>query len=459
MAGTPQQGAATDASGRPTARLPVSHLLRISAYWLGLTAIDSAVGLVVSNRLQYDGLVDPTLVGRTGAMIGIGVAAVGLLVQPTVGAISDYTVSRWGRRKPWIVIGSLLDVVFLLGIAYANTLIAIAAFAMLLAFSTNLARGPFQGYVPDLVPSPQVGVASGLVGLMQILGNVTGFALASFAARMTAADRDAAALTGREPANYLPLALVAVAVVELVTMVSVVLRVGKGRDPLPRHGRSWLAIARSAWAADILRERSYVWLVVSRLFFLMAGSILVNLMLAYLNFTHGLEQGPANDTYLIVLAVVLVANLIAIIPAARLSDRIGRKPVIYLSIAMGAAGVVFVGLSPNLTVAMIGAAAFGASAGMFLSVDWALMTDIIPKASAGRYMGLSNLATGAATPLGQALGGTVMDLVNVAAKSLHLGPRVAFLVGATLYILAGLTLRPVREPGRQPPGAAADPGA
>ena len=50
--------------------------------------------------------------------------------------------------------GSLLDVVFLLGIATANTLLALAAFVILLSFSTNIARGPFQGYVPDLVAEP-----------------------------------------------------------------------------------------------------------------------------------------------------------------------------------------------------------------------------------------------------------------------------------------------------------------
>ena len=128
--------------------------------------------------------------------------------------------------------GSLLDVVFLVGIANANTLLALGAFVMLLTFSTNIARGPFQGYVPDLVAEPQVGSASALVGMMQILGNVTGLVLANLAAI----------------AGNLQLALFAVAIVELVTMLSVVLRVGQGhaaqvraragrgpRSP-PRHG-------------------------------------------------------------------------------------------------------------------------------------------------------------------------------------------------------------------------------
>jgi MFS family permease len=438
----------TDARGRPKLALPFAHLARISAYWLGLTAIDAAVGLVVSNRVNYGGLVPTDMIGRTLTFIGLGGAILGIVVQPTVGAISDYTVSRWGRRKPWIVIGSVLDVFFLLGIAYSNSVLSIAAFVLLLSFSTNIARGPFQGYVPDLVPSRQVGLASAMVGLMQVLGNVTGFALASVAASLTASERNAAALAGRPAQDFLPLALVAVAVVELVTMASVVLRVSPGLPPRPREGRSWLTIAREAWATDILQERSYVWLVASRLFFLMGGSILVNLILSYLKLTHGLDQEAANNLNLVLLATVVVANLIAIVPAARLSDRVGRKPVIYLACAIGAVGMAIAAVAPTPTVALVGGALFGASAGMFLSVDWALMTDIIPKASAGRYMGLSNVATGAAAPLSLVVGGTTMDLVNTLVEGDAAGPRAAFIVGVVLYGVAVLLFRPVREPPR-----------
>jgi hypothetical protein len=88
---------------------------------------------------------------------------------------------------------------------------------------------------------------------------------------------------------------------------------------------------------------------------------------------------------------------------------------------------------------------------MFLSVDWALMTDIIPKAAAGRYMGLSNVATGAATPLSLFVGGFTIDLVNTAAGSLDLGPRVAYLLGVVLYAVAVILFRPVVEPPRATP--------
>ena len=159
-----------EAGARPTALLPMTQLLRISAYWLGLTAIDAAVGLFITNRLEFDHLVPTDDVGTSMFLIAAIGAIVGIIIQPTVGYISDYTVSRWGRRKPYIVFGSLLDVVFLLGIATGSSVLMLAAFVLLLSVSTNIARGPFQGYVPDLVAEPQVGMASGMVGLMQVAG-------------------------------------------------------------------------------------------------------------------------------------------------------------------------------------------------------------------------------------------------------------------------------------------------
>jgi len=432
-----------DGGARPTALLPLSNLLRISLYWLGLTAIDAAVGLFVTNRLEFDGLVPKDQVGQSMFLIGIGAAIVGIIVQPTVGYLSDFTVSKWGRRKPYIVIGSLFDVVFLLGIAMGNSVAVLALFMILLAFSTNIARGPFQGYVPDLVAEPQVGMASGLVGLMQVVGNVTGFLLVSLAVGL----------------GVMELSLVAVAIVELVTMLSVVLRVGKGMPPRPRQGRSWSRIARETWATDVLKERSYVWLLVSRLLFLTAGSLLVNFVLVFLGRAFGMDKEQANQMFVGILVVVVIANVLAIMPGSRLSDRVGRKPLIFAACAGGAVGAVIIGFAPTIPIALVGAFVFGAANGTFLAVDWALMTDIIPRASGGRYMGLSNVATGSATPLSIAIGGFVLDRVTQAGF-IEASPRAVFLLGAVAFVLAAIALRPVVEPRRNraavvPEGAAA----
>jgi MFS family permease len=429
----PEVPAYTDASGRPIARLATTSLIRISLFWLGLTAIDGAVGAAVASRIKFEGLAEKGSEGTALAIIGVLSFAFSVAVQPTVGAISDYTSTRWGRRKPYIAIGALLDAVFLVGIATSNTLVALTAFVILLSFSTNVARGPFQGYVPDLVPAPQVGTASGLVGLMQVIGNIVGFGLAAIA----------------NVEGNVGIALFAVAIVEVVTMLSVVLRVPKGPPAKPRNGRSWFSVAAETWGTDILQETSYLWLLASRLLILMGGAAFVNFIVFYLADSHGLTQSEVGGAQLTFLAAVALASLVSIIPASRVSDRVGRKPVIYVATALGAVSVVIIALAPTVGIAAVGAAIFGASQGTFLAVDWALMTDIIPKASSGRYMGLSNVATASSTAIAVAIGGVFIDVVN---KSLGIGTgdRLELILAMAYFLIGALLLRPVVEPRRGP---------
>jgi MFS family permease len=422
------QGSVDAISGRPTARLPVRELFRLSLYWLGLSSIFAGVNTILAGRIEFDALVEPEAAGRTLFLLTIGGTIIAMVVQPTIGSISDYTTSRWGRRKPYIFIGSILDVVFLAGIAFSQPLLAIAAFYALLQFSSNFAQGPFQGYVPDLVPAPQVGLASALVGVMQILGNVAGFVIAGFAVA----------------SGQFALGLLALGVLELVTMISVVVRVREGRAPKSREGRSWSSIAAEAWGTDVLRERSFLFLVGSRLAVLMAGGVLTNLALFYLARSLEMDQEGAGTSFNVMVGLVALGTVITVIPAARLSDRIGRKKVIYISCGIGAVGVALVAVAGSFPLALVGAVTYGLSAGIFLAVDWALMTDIIPKASSGRYMGLSNVATASAGVLAIAVGGTLMDVIGGGD-----GPRAALWMAVGLFGVGALLLIPVDERRRE----------
>jgi MFS family permease len=99
-------------------------------------------------------------------------------------------------------------------------------------------------------------------------------------------------------------------------------------------------------------------------------------------------------------------------------------------------------------VAVVGAALFGASQGTFLAVDWALMTDIIPRASSGRYMGLSNVVTASSTTIAVIIGGFVIDLVN-RQFGVGSGVRIELIFGVAYFALGAMLLRPVVEPDRR----------
>ena len=202
-----------------------------------------------------------------------------------------------------------------------------------------------------------------------------------------------------------------------------------------------------AWGLDILKERSFVWLLGSRLFVLMATVTLTDLIFFYMSRSIGLSDAEIGIWINVATALLAVATAVTTFPAAKLSDRIGRKTMVYFTCVLGSVGMLGVALAPNIIVAIIFVIPVGVAAGAFLAVDWALMTDIVPKATSGRYMGISNVVTGAAGPLAIAIGGIAMD--RVGALDFSLGPRVAYLFALGYYALGALLLRPVDERRRE----------
>ena len=415
---------ATDSDARPTERLPLRQLFQISMYWLGINSIMGGIGVVVQKQV-------PLFVADewyTVALIFQSILAMTMasLIQPTVGAISDYTISRWGRRKPYIAIGATLDVLFLIGIGMANGYVTLVVFLILIQFSSNFAQGPFQGYIPDLVPPSQVGLASALVGIMQTFGYVVGTLVITFAVVNE---------------NYLP-PLVVLGIVEFATALGTILWVREGRRARDRAGRSWRQIAKSAWATDILQEKSFLNLVVSRLMFLAGINVLLNFYIIFMVQTLFLSTADQRLWINVTAGSVALFTMISTLPSARISDRIGRKPVIYAACLIGSIGMVVAGLAPSIQLFIVGAVLMGVASGTFLAVDWALMTDIIPKAASGRYMGISNIAVAAGGPLATVVAGAILFVVGGPDRVAE-GPRAAFVAATALFALAAFFLRRV----------------
>jgi len=405
--------------------LPLTQLVTLSIYWLGIQTIWGGLNTIVIPQ-RTDSL-NPEIQGLlTAVIIGAGAIAP-IVVQPTVGVISDYTVTRWGRRKPYIVIGTLLDIVFLGAFAVSNDFLAMVAFYFLLQVSSNFAQGPFQGYVPDLVPARQVGTASGLMGLMLVLGTIAGVGIATLGG-----------------AASVP-AVLALGVVELATMVVLVATVDEGTKA-PERTRPWREVALSAWSRDILAERNVLWLLAVRLLFLGAVNSTV-IAVTYFERAHGLGDAAANQMVFIGTAIVGVTTGLAAVPGGRLSDRYGRRPVIWVAGGITAAGLLAVALAPTPALAIAAFVPFGVGTGIFLSADWALMADVIPKHTSGRYMGILNAGTAMAGPVFLLVGGPAQDIFG-ALLGRETGPRVAMTIAALFVVAACVALRRV-DPARR----------
>ena len=442
---------ATADAQRPSLRLPWSQLAIISVYWFGMSAIWG--GYEQFGQKQVELIVGADRVGISLGLLELMGALIAIAVQPTVGTISDYTVSRWGRRKGYILAGSAFDLLFLAGLAVISipepppgawdgealgstqVLVLYVVFFLGLQFSSNFAQGPYQGYVPDLVPDPQVGVASGAMGVMRISGLLVGAMIMAFGAAQ----------------NLWGLAILSLGIIELVLAIATFVFVREGAPPGLKGDRSWRAVALEAWGTDVLRERSFVFMSGVRLLFLMGTGIFINVSLIYVERSLGVVDRDERSLWVTgALIVLLIGTVGATMPAAWISNRTGRKPIIWAATLIAAVGIAWIALAPDTAMSMVGILLLGAGTGAYVSVDWALMTEVIPLASSGRYMGLANIATQISGPLGLVLGGLMIDAFRAIGEE-PLGPRVGIALG--IVALAGaaallLGVHPQRGPGR-----------
>ena len=434
-----------DEFGRPKTSLSWVQLLAVTAYWLAITVLWGAFTFSVIPRLvESAGVLGSSTHPLAGLAIGVITTAgvlIAIIVQPTMGAISDHTQARMGRRKPYILIGTAMDLLFLTFAAWAfwnQSYWAFVVAVALLQFSSNFAQGPYQGYIPDLVPGRQVGIASGLLGAANIAGNLLGPGLAILFV---------AVLPDMLGFPEITLGLfVAIAVVEVTTMLITVFIVPD--RPAPPTTKTFRERAFGAWGTDLLANRDYVWLLVSRLFVLTALVSLQAFAVFFLENAHHLAPDDAQTSQFPIIITVAVAALLSAVPGGWISSRIGRKPVLFVAIGLGMIGALVIALGPEYWMVVAAAVPIGICSGVFLGVDWALMTDIIPKAESGRYMGISNIAVASAGPIASTIGGLLVFAVSVATLGPELAYRAIFVLMTIELAIGAWALRRVTEPAR-----------
>ncbi|HEX5690943.1 MAG TPA: MFS transporter [Roseiflexaceae bacterium] len=417
------------ASPVPTRRLTALDQFFISCFWLAYNIHWGAlIAIVLPNQIAmivgdadkefYNGLIPPL-----GALVS-------LLITPVAGALSDRSRSRYGRRRPFMTVGTLINIVFLILIAGFGSGSNIWLFLLCymgIQLGNNWSGGPYAGLIPDVVPHEQRGAASGWLGLMTAIGTLVG-ALA--AGRLIAGG------------NYWPiytLIIVALAVMLILTWWGV-----REQPNTVDPGRFDTGVFLRSFLLDPRIYRDFYWVLLTR------GLVTMGIYSVFTFFQYFLQdvikaENPVEQaSYLI--GIIIVAGIPTSMIAGSLSDRYGRKPMVYLSgglMALAAIIFIAVALFPSLLFTFVVGALFGVGYGAYQAVDWALAIDVLPGGEdAAKDMGIWHVAIVLPQILAPAITGLTLNALK--GRSLLLGYTVVFVLTAIWFVLGTVFVQQIK---------------
>lgn len=386
------------------------------------TAEAAARGLA---GLELERYVDTIKNTKWGMVVLIG--AVWALFGPMIfGGWSDRLRSRFGHRQPFIAAGAALTCIALVALAGAESYWVLIVGYLLLQFSDDVGTGPYSAMVPEVVPEESRGRASSVMSMLQLLGQI--------------GSSVTALLLGDVVLIYFGVGvtnvLCALWTVWTIRSIRPVEREETKREPFFRQ-----------WISPF-RVRDFVWVWFTRLlsalgFFLVTQYIRFFLTDAYDRFVFfGKDLGDAGMAVNVLGLTMSLTGALGAAFASKHADRTGRKKLIYMSGAMIFLVIVPFAFVRDFTLAWTLAALFGLGYGLYLSADWALVSDVIPnKSSAGVEMGVWASAITSVQILSGAFG-AVIDLLN--RRTPLLGYMTGIVLAGCLFLLSTILVRQVK---------------
>ena len=372
---------------------------------------------------QIDDLLRPTDWTQSVVAFGIisGIAgACALITYPLTGAFSDRTTSRFGRRRPWILIGTVVFAVSLILLGLQTTIVGVGVFWSLAIIGFCMVSAAITATISDQVPVGQRGLVSGFVSAPQALGTVLGILL----------------VTSLMLSQIVGYTVVAVALLVLVVPFLLVIP----DEVLPKVLRAPFtvgALVKGFWINPVAHP-DFGWTLFSRILVNLGNALGTTLLLYFIMF--GLNRPETAEDDLLQLTVIyLVTFILAALGFGRLSDVIRkRKPFVYAAAYLQGLAALLLAFVPDFSIAMVGAGLLGVGYGCFMAVDQALATQVLPSShTRGKDLGIMNIATAVPQAVAPLLGSAIVAALG--------GFTGLFIASAVFAALGGLAVIPIKS--------------
>jgi MFS family permease len=369
-------------TGEPTARVSGWFIFVYTFTFFGHYLVVLMPGLFsLAYKIQ---LIEPENKGALlGLVAGIG-AVVNIVALPVTGILSDRTRSRWGRRRPWLVAGIGVGLAGGLVIALGSSIPVVIAGWMVASAGSACVQAAIGPVIAERIPESQRGKVGAFAGVSAQLAGV-GATLAG------------GALTGSLVLMFvLPVVVLAIGAIFFLLTVpdqSAPAAVDDGQ----RIGAAFRELLFNP------REHRDFGLVVLGKFLLQVGMTLFSTYQLYFVLDRlGFTPEEAGQRLALVGGIGILVTTACAILSGILSDRWKRRRgFIYVAAGLVATGLATMAFAHGFVLYASGALFILAGAGMFGSVDLALMGDVLPEkdTSAGRWMSIYNVAATLPTAL------------------------------------------------------------
>ena len=419
---TPTLPAAFTPFAEPKTKVTAGWIALFATAWFGIWMAQlTPVQLLLPK--QVDSIINPTHWTESVVAFGIisGIAgACALITYPLTGALSDRTTSKYGRRRPWILIGGGVFALALFLLGLQTDIVGVGIFWSIAIIGFCMVTAAITATISDQVPVGQRGFVSGWVSAPQALGTVLGILLVTV-------------LSLGLLAGY---AVAALAVALLVLPFALTMK----DEVLPRVLRPPFtvgALIKGFWINPVAHP-DFGWTLLGRILVNLGNALGTTLLLYFIMF--GLDrEATAEDDLLTLTAVYLVFFIVAALGFGKLSDVLRkRKPFVYAAAYLQGLAALLLAFIPDFTIAMVGAAMLGLGYGCYMAVDQALATQVLPSShTRGKDLGIMNIATAVPQAVAPLLGSFIVAALG--------GFTGLFIASAVAAALGGLAVIPIKS--------------
>jgi MFS family permease len=337
--------------------------LTISSFWFATNFHWGAILLLLLPG-DIETLLPNQKAQALGLIVSLG-ALPALLVPLISGALSDRCTRPEGRRKPYIATGVLVNVFGLLGMALGVSVFkSVPLYCLayvLVQVGNNIATGAYMGVIPDIVPENERGKASGFMALMTQLGTLVGAVAVGM-------------LLGKLPS-----------LMKYGAIMGVMLIVGawtyfgiQEKQHTNKDAFDFKAYLKSLWI-DPKKHPDFAWVWITRFLVMLGFYAIQPFIKYYLVDVVGVERSKVDSVAPQLLGIILIVSSFTGYYGGKLSDKIGRKKVVFLANGLITVVAPLFILCHDVKLALVVGALFGFGYGAYISVDYALGTDVLPE--------------------------------------------------------------------------------